>query len=109
MIYEVITSEPAEAEAAEAYLWLNRVSPEFANRWYSGLLDEIASLDTFPKRCPLAPENDDFPDTEVRHLIYRQGKTVYRILYCILEPDTVRVLHIRHGARKYGSSADDEN
>ena len=103
MNYEVIVSETAETEAQEAYLWLLGVSPEFAGRWYDGLLDTIASLDTFPKRCPLAPENEDFPDTEVRHLIYRQGRTIYRILYCLLEPTTVRILHIRHGAQRYSS------
>ena len=86
MIYEVITSEPAEAEASEAYLWLNRVSPGFANRWYSGLLDEIASLDTFPKCCPLAPENDDFPYTEVRQLLYRPGQN--RLSHLVLHLGT---------------------
>lgn len=107
MTYEVIISEPAEAEASEAFLWPNRVSPGFAKRWYSGLLDAIDSLNTFPKRCPLAPENESFPDVEVRHLIYRQGKTVYRIVFCIFEPDAVRVLHIRHAAREYGGAQTD--
>ena len=109
MSYDVITSETAEAEAAEAYLWLNRLSPNFAARWYEGLLDAIASLDTFPKRCPLAPENDDFPDVEVRQHLYQKGKTSYRILFCILEPDTVRILHIRHAARQYGDTRSEED
>ena len=102
MSYEVFTSETAEAEAEEAYLWLNRLSPKFAGRWYDGLLDAVATLDTFPNRCPLAPENDDFPDSEVRQLIYRNGRTIYRILFCVIEPNLVRVLHIRHSARRYG-------
>ena len=108
MSYEIVMSEPAETEASDGFLWLNRLSPEFAARWYDGLLEAITSLDTFPRRCPLAPENDDFPDTDVRQLIYRQGRTVYRILFCIIEPDTVRVLHIRHAARQYGVSSTDE-
>ena len=104
MIYDVIISETAETEAQDAYLWLMGVLPDFAGIWYDGLLDAIASLDTFPRRCPVAPENDNYPDIEVRHLLYRQGRTVYRILYCIIEPDTVRVLHVRHGSRPHGSS-----
>lgn len=107
MNYEVVTSEIAEAEAADAYLWLNRLSPDFAASWYDGLLDAVASLDTFPKRCPVAPENEDFPDVEVRQHLYKRGRTVYRILFCILEPDIVRVLHIRHVARQYGASDPD--
>ena len=105
MTYQVFTSEPAEAEATEAFLSLNRLSPDVAKRWYDGLLDAIASLDTFPKRCALAPENKDFQDNEVRHLIYRRRRIVYRILFCIIEPDTVRVLHIRHSARHFGTAS----
>ena len=105
MSYQVFTSEPAETEATEAFLSLNRLSPDFAKRWYDGLLDAIASLDTFPKRCALAPENVDFTDIEVRQLLYGRRRTVYRILFCIIEPDTVRILHIRHSARQFGTAS----
>lgn len=104
MVYDVIMSEPAESEATEAFLWLNHVAPDFAGRWYEGLLGAIASLATFPKRCPVAPENDEFPDATIRQLLYPQGKTVYRVLFCIIEPDTVRVLHIRHSAQQNDGS-----
>jgi plasmid stabilization system protein ParE len=60
--------------------------------------DAIASLATFPKRCPLAPETVRFP-FEVRQLLYGRKPHVYRILFTI-EGDTVIVLHIRHGRRK---------
>ena len=109
MNYEVITSEVAEAEASDAFLWHNRVSPTFAARWYSGLLETIASLDTFPRRCPLALENDDFPDKDVRQLLYRQGRTSYRILFCIIEPDIVRVLHVRNSSRNFGNYVSSED
>lgn len=62
MNYEVIVSEPAEAEAEEAFIWLNRLTVDFSAVWYDGLLDAIASLSAFPNRCPIAPENKDFPD-----------------------------------------------
>lgn len=60
--------------------------------------EAIASLATFPKRCPLAPETVSFP-FEVRQLLYGRKPHVYRILFTI-EGDTVNVLHIRHGRRR---------
>jgi hypothetical protein len=48
-----------------------------------------------PRRCPIAPENDDF-DVEVRQLLYGE----FRVLFTV-EDDVVRVLHVRHGARRF--------
>ena len=103
MNYEVFLSEPAEAEAQKAFLWLVRFSPDFAGEWYDGFLQAIASLSTFPGRCPLAPENDDFPDRDVHQHLYQKGKTAYRILFDILGEDVVRVMHVRHAAQSAGS------
>ncbi len=46
-----------------------------------------------PERCAHAPENRWFK-REIRQLLYDQ----YRILFTI-RGRTVRVLHVRHGAR----------
>lgn len=100
MHYEVFLSEPAEAEAQAAFLWLARFSPDFAGQWYDGFLRAIASLATFPGRCPLAPENDDFPDRAVRQYLYRKGRVVYRVLFDIMDEDTVRVMHVRHASQR---------
>lgn len=110
--YEVSISEPAETEASEAYLWLSQHrGPEFAGRWYRGLLDAIAGLSTFPRLHPIARENDCY-DTEVRRLLYkpdRSSGTAYRVLFYVVEPveegtgselGMVRVLHVYHGARE---------
>lgn len=80
MNYEVLLSEPAEAEADAAFLRVLRYSPDFAGEWYDGFLKAIDSLSVFPGRCPVAPENDDFPGREVRQYLYRKGRVVYRIL-----------------------------
>lgn len=66
-------------------------------RWFEGLKEAIASLSTFPHRCPLAPENRQFP-FEVRQLLYGRRAHVYRILFTI-QAETVVVLHVRHGRR----------
>jgi len=100
MAYQIEVSDTADAEAEEAYLWLLRLSPDLAGRWYQGLLDAFQSLAELPRRCAVAPENALFPDVEVRQLLYGGGRNVYRILFCILEPDTVRILHVRHAARR---------
>ena len=78
-------------------------------RWFEGLEKAIASLATFPQRCPLAPENAEFP-FEVRHLLYERKPYVYRILFTI-DGDTVFVQQIRPGRRqpRTGSFSDEAN
>jgi plasmid stabilization system protein ParE len=71
---------------------------QFSNGWFLALEEAIASLANFPQRCPLAPENAEFP-FEVRQLLYGRKPHVYRILFTLVESDTVYILHIRHGRR----------
>jgi len=52
-----------------------------------------------PKRCPLAPENEYYPE-EIRQLLYGRRQGRYRILFTI-EQRTVTILHVRHGAQRY--------
>jgi len=98
MKYRVLVIPCAAAEIEEAYLWIAERAPESAVRWFNGLYSVIDTLETFPERCPHAPE-DDFFQQEIRQLIY--GKLIgrYRILFTI-DGDTVYILHVRHGARK---------
>ncbi|MDP8925057.1 MAG: type II toxin-antitoxin system RelE/ParE family toxin [Chloroflexota bacterium] len=58
------------------------------------MLQSIQTLADFPRRCPLACENDDF-DVEVRQRLHGD----YRILFTV-DGGTVRILHVRHGARR---------
>jgi len=108
MNYEVYLSEIAEAEADAEFLWLVRTNPNFAGEWYDGFLKAIANLAVFPGRCPLAPENDDFPGREVHQFLHRKGRTVYRILFDIIGEETVRVMHIRHGSQRVGKDQEAE-
>ncbi len=68
-------------------------------RWFLGLRRAITSLAYFPERCGLAPENKSF-SFEVRQLLYGRRHHRYRVLFTI-ERDTVVILHISHGRRKY--------
>lgn len=103
MKYRIEISSVAEAEADGAFLRLSQVtSPAKASQWYSGLLQAIESLSQMPKRCSLARENEYFSQ-EIRQLLYRQGRTSYRILFTVLEEQnisTVRILHIRHASQQ---------
>ena len=93
----VIILPSAERDIEDAYLWLAERDEETAVRWYNRLLAVIFSLETFPDRCPLAPESRFFK-SEIRQIFHGRRQHKYRILFDT-RGDTVRVLHLRHGAR----------
>jgi len=111
---EAVAAETARIAATAPYQTLLRQSlrvgtlfmmgrnPGYAQRWQDGLEQAAVSLETFPRRCPLAHENDSFP-YEVRQLLYAS----HRILFTLIdadadgEDDTVRILHVRHQAQRW--------
>ena len=97
--FRVIIQPSASAEMEAAFLWIADHSPEAAVKWFNELQIAIQGLETFPKRCPLAPENDAFQE-EIRQLIYGRRTGRYRIFFTI-RSDAVHILHVRHGARDY--------
>lgn len=64
--YEVILEPRAQADLEAAYRRIARDSKRTADLWYRGCLSSIRTLQEFPGRCPLAPENDVFK-AEIRH------------------------------------------
>ena len=96
-LYRVIILPAAERDIGEAYEWLAEQDAEAAIRWYNRLLEVIFSLDTFPERCPLAPENK-FLNEEIREIFHGRRQHKYRVLFTVTENE-VHVLHVRHGAR----------
>ena len=95
-----ISLQPEAYEGMEnGYHYIEEQSPQRAQKWARELMEAINSLQTFPRRCPLAPENDSFP-TEIRQLLYGKRSGIYRILFTI-QDDVVSVLHIRHGAQDF--------
>ena len=90
---------PEAAAGAEKLYW--RIIEEalcVARSWYNGLIAAIDSLNSNPRRCPLAP--DPLLRTfQARYLLYGRRPHLYRILYRVFEEQRiVEVLHIRHGA-----------
>jgi plasmid stabilization system protein ParE len=99
MDFRVELSEQAQGDIAAIYDWLeSQLAGDAGTRWFVALGAAIESLNSFPFRCPLAPENPDSP-VEVRQLVYGHKPHLYRILFSI-QGSTVHVLHIRHGRRR---------
>jgi plasmid stabilization system protein ParE len=96
--YRIVLQPEAYEGMEGAYRYIERDSPERAHAWAIGLMAAINSLATFPARCPLAPENEFFPQ-EIRQLLYGKGRGMYRVLFTI-KGNTVSILHIRHSAQQ---------
>jgi plasmid stabilization system protein ParE len=77
--------------------WYRDRNPQYADQWFRGLMNTIATLQEKPQRCTLAVEHEIFPE-EVRQLMYGKAKNTYRILFSIRNM-TVFVLYVRHGAQ----------
>jgi len=99
MDYEVEVTEVAAAEIDSAYEWIKERAPDAAERWYSGLMAALSSLREHPRRCARVLTTD-LEESEIRQLIYGRRRGQYCVLFMI-QGDTVKVLHVRHGARAH--------
>ncbi|AFZ25355.1 plasmid stabilization system protein [Cylindrospermum stagnale PCC 7417] len=97
MAFQVRTTEAADAQIEAAYLWLRDYNPAYADQWFRGLMNAIASLQEKPRRCALVSEREVFSE-EVRQLFYGKSRSTYRILFAIRD-DTVYVLYVRHSSQ----------
>jgi len=72
-----------------------------AEKWFNGIMSDIASLRDMPARCPITPESEELGQ-EVRVLLHGRKRRAYKIYYAIdyETQGTVRVFHVRHWARK---------
>ena len=106
-VYAVRTREYAKRDIdAEVVRLAEAGSADAAIAWNEELDEAIGGLATLPRRCPRVPEPFH---GEVRQLLYqRSGSRVrHRILFRItgeeenaLDPPTVTVIHVRHGAAR---------
>lgn len=97
MTFQVELTPVAEAQIEKAYCWYRESNPEFADRWFRGLMNAIGSLQEKPQRCALAVEHKIFSE-EVRQLLYGKSKNIYRVLFFIRDT-TIYVLYVRHSAQ----------
>ncbi|MBD2293651.1 type II toxin-antitoxin system RelE/ParE family toxin [Anabaena sphaerica FACHB-251] len=97
MTFQVEITPIAEKQIEQSYRWYRERNPEFADSWFRGFMNSIATLQDKPNRCALAVEYEIFPE-EVRQLLYGKSKNVYRVLFTIRDP-IVSVLYVRHVAQ----------
>jgi toxin ParE1/3/4 len=91
----------ASEDIDQALNWLREQAPQKVEEWLDCLESEILSLQILPERCPLAPENGRWePELELRQLLFDRYPSIYRILFTVIG-DVVRILQVRHGARRY--------
>ena len=96
--YRIEIADSVKADMREATRWIgNQASPAIAAKWLTRIHKAINTLRRQPLRCPLADENDKFPE-EIQVLIHGKRHSKYRIVFTIRD-DTVVVLYVRHGAR----------
>jgi len=91
--YKVNLTQHAQNDLEHIFDYIAADSIKNAANFILKLEEKVYSLDAFPGRHPLIPENEYF-GTDYRHLIYKK----YRIIYRIIER-SVFILRIIHGAK----------
>lgn len=107
--YTVELDPRAIDDIENALAWLSEKAPSELPEWIDALESKIRSLETMPERCPLAPENHQWEsELELRQLLFDRYPSIYRIIFTVLE-NTVRVLQVRHGSRRFLFESEDEH
>jgi toxin ParE1/3/4 len=91
--YRVDITVSAEADIAAIWDYIARDSPDAAAAFILRLEEQIATLERYPERCPLVPEND-LLGTAYRHLLFGNYRTIFRIVGA-----RVIILRVIHGRR----------
>jgi len=91
--YQVRVTQQAQDDLEQIYYYIADDSVNNATNFLLQLEKKIYSLEAFPDRNALIPENEFF-GTDYRHLIHKK----YRIVYRIAET-SVYILRIFHGAK----------
>ncbi len=90
--YQVNLSQQAQNDLEQILYYIEDDNVNNAVNFTLELEKKVYSLEIFPDRHPLMPENEFF-STDYRHLIYKKYRTIYRI-----EENSVFILRIIHGA-----------
>jgi len=100
--FRVSITRAAESDIDQAWSFIAQDSPETADKFISRLEEQIETLEVFPNRCALIPENEIL-GTRYRHMFYGDYRTVFRVV-----KRTVYVLRVIHGARLLDASMFEE-
>lgn len=102
MAYRVDITSRAEKDI---YTELDRVreqAPEYAEKWFNGIVSSILSLSNLPHRCTVVSEAKEL-GREMRQLLYGKRSATFRIIFDIRVnsegEDQVRILCVRRSSR----------
>ena len=91
--FKVEITEAAEKDVAEIWEYIAQDKPDAATAFIIHLEEQIGTLERFPERCPLVPENE-LLGAAYRHLLYGNYRTLFKIV-----GSRVIILRMLHGAR----------
>ena len=94
--YEVIVTPEAEAGIVAAFRYIHDRSPQSASKWLRALYSKIFTLESFPRRCSIAREQEYFEE-ELRQLIFKSHRIIFQIEE---KASVVRVLYIVHARQR---------
>lgn len=96
MAYSVKLSPQARRDVQETADFLrDNAGIERAQKWKNGILSAIESLSEMPSRCAIAEESAEV-GVELRHLMHRPHRIIFRVQEAA---QTVDVLRVYHSAR----------
>ncbi len=78
---------------AEIWEYIAQNKPDAGTAFVLHLGEQIGTLESFPERCPLVPENE-LLGTAYRHLLYGNYRTIFKIV-----GSRVIILRVLHGSR----------
>ena len=96
--FRVRITRAAERDIEEIWNFIAHDSPTDADKFVERIEEQITTLETFPERCSLIPENEIL-GTRYRHPLYGNYRSVFRIVR-----KTVYLVRVIHGARFLDSS-----
>ena len=76
--YQVNLTQQAQNDLEHIFYYIAADGINNAKNFVFELEKKVYTLEIFPDRHPLIPENEFF-DTDYRHLIYKKYRIVYRI------------------------------
>jgi len=91
--FKVRITRTAETDIQAIWSFIAADSPANADRFILEMEKQLNTLEHFPQRCPLIPENERL-GTHYRRLLYGDYRTLFRIA-----GKTVFVVRVIHGAR----------
>ncbi len=91
--FRVEITATAESDVAGIWEYIAQDKPDAATAFVIRLEEQIGTLENFPERCQLVPENE-LLGTAYRHLVYGNYRTIFKIV-----GTRVIILRVLHGTR----------